>query len=1091
MLLYTLHILSAVRNLPACHIPLEKRSARSYNSGFNAMKKQKVLQKSKKFFAIIAICFTLSGACSLIFELTWSKYFSLLLGGTIFGVATVVAAFMGGLGLGSYVGGRISIRLRNHVRAYAWLEGSVGLFALLSPFIFTHIEAPFALFYNLSHQSFAFFLLLRFLVLFMLLMIPTVAMGASLPLLVEYMTRKEPQKRGYIGFLYALNTIGAVLGTAVGGFFFVPKFGLAITTIIASIVDLGIFAFLFMRPFPPALPDRAAEIDASIQTQGLERTKIVLLGSNWQAWKGIFIALLFGISGLLAMIYQVGWTRILIVSLGSSVYCFAIILVLYLSGLSVGAGVVARIAEKTPSPLAWFCLLEGIVAITTYLGSYWFGQIPALTGWAFRSSGGNPFAFFVNETIIAAPIVLPPTLAMGALFPFAARSYRDVIGKTGSAVGTIYAANTMGTIIGSLGTGFLLIPLFGALQSIMSASIASAIIAIMALVIASGARPLKIAAALLSITAAAGAFYRPPLVRFADSNLNLVTILRGERAALSSPPSLSSQAEPASTAPLSDTPAIEQCIFYREGLNATVAVGADDRDRFLLINGKGDASTSEKDMITQMMLGHLPMIFAPEAADVLVIGLGAGVTTHAVLTHPSVTRVDTIEIEAAVVEASAYFRDINQEPLKDPRHHILVDDARVYLAYNDRKYDVIISEPSNPWIAGINNLFTREFYRHVDEKLRSGGVFCQWLQAYEISQNSILVILRTINDVFPDAHIFILSEFGDMLIIARKPPFKTPLPEKVFSIPAVAEDMTRIRISNPALLGRFYKTSIRNLLSGSKNGVRNTDDNCYLEHVAPLELIDPTTRLFNVLVRKAYFNNYHELFYPERPAAQVLLDCGLAAARYGDLNYTVWAYEILEDRGLLESAALLHPEMLKAKQRKEIKDQIQLYLQQANQLVAKGQKKEGIEILKKAGALDPHDNKVLSKAALLLMEMEQNKLAEQMFRELIRRNDIDYLYMALVNLGVLLCQRQAYSEGLKEFNTALEVNPYPIPAYYYGSLALESLGRMDEAINLMRKGLPYGSDDPVMLRQLASFLEIKGNADEARRLRSRANRLAK
>ncbi len=1047
------------------------------------MKKDQKTAPLKKLFPIIATCFIISGASSLILEVTWSKYFSLLLGGTIFGVATVVAAFMAGLGLGSYAGGRISARLQNHVRAYAWLEGIVGLFALFSPFLFTRIHVFFALFYGLSEHSFSLFLLVRFLFLFVLLMIPTTAMGASLPLLVEYFSRHDDGNKGQIGFLYAFNTIGAVIGTAVAGFLLVPKLGLASTTFIASIADLAIFAFIFMRPFPSIHPLQERK---TIEVPGTQVSAGPLRIS-----RGSIVALLFGTSGLLAMVYQIAWTRILIVPLGSSVYCFAIILFLFLIGLSLGAGAVAIFAERTPSPLVWFALFEGAIALTAYLGSYWSVRLTSLTTWAIRSSTGDPFLFFMNEIIVAAPIVLPPTLAMGALFPFAARAYRDVIGKSGNAVGTIYAANTLGTIIGALGAGFLLIPLVGGRQSILIASVASAAIAVAALIIASGTRWLRTAIALLCIAVAAGAILRPPVIRLFDINLSLVQLLRKERGMNSEQDLSSSSGISSSDGYYSLTPSMEKLVFYREGLNATVSVGADDRNRYLFINGKGDASTTKRDMLTQSMAGHIPMIFFPEAKEVLVIGLGSGVTTHAVLTYPGVSRVETFEIESAVVDASVFFHDVNDDFLNDPRHHLLIDDARASLTYTDRMYDIIISEPSNPWIAGINNLFTSEFYTLVDSRLRSGGIFCQWVQTYDISRNSIFVILRTITTVFPDAHIFYLSDFGDMLIIARKPPMRKPSPDLVFNIPSVAQDMQQVGVDEPAVIGNLYKTTVGNLLAENAQGIINTDNNCYLEHIAPLELINATIRPFTIYVRKAYFDDLHTLFYPELPDAQILAALGRAAARKGDLEYCSWALAICKDRGLSEPASVLQQELQRAKEKKKTQEQIAYLIRQAELLRADGKLREAIETLKDAGALDPYDNQVLSLAASYLVDFNQTKLAEMMYKNLIRRNDKGYLYIAHVNLGALLMQRGAFNESLDHFNKALTVNPYVPPAYYLGADALRNLGRLDEAIALVRKGLQYGFDDPALLSQLATLLEQKGSYAEARRMRRQALRYAR
>jgi spermidine synthase len=1048
---------------------------------------RKVKQDKTTVFPYIAICFILSGAASLALEVTWSKYLSLLLGSTVYGVATVVGSFMAGLGLGSYIAGKLSGRLRNHVRAYAWLEGAVGLFALLSPLLFRNISPVFGKLFDLSFQSLTLFLAARFTVLFLILLIPTIAMGASLPILAEYFARREPASRGHIGALYALNTIGAVLGTTMAGFVFIPRWGLARSTITAALIDLAILAFLLLRPFPPASPmEEKSPKDLAKQEQQI-KGPFQVFWDFMKVWRGPFIALLFGLSGLLAMAYQIGWTRILIVSLGSSVYCFTIILALYLTGLSLGSALISRLAERTQSPLAWFGFLEGIVALTVYSGTFWFGKLPQLTAWAFRASEGHPLSFYLYETLIAAPIVLPPTLALGALFPIAARSYREVVGKTGRAVGTIYAANTLGTILGSLGAGFLLVPLIGTRKTVLMAAVASAVVGLLALALAPRARNLKIIAATIAVVAIIGATARPPLIRLSDVNYGIVSILRDEHK-IQAGKTLPKDDLSKQRIPQQQSPSLERLIYYREGLNAAVAVSADDRHRFLIINGKGDASTIPVDMKTQTLLGHLPMMFAPRSQDVLVIGLGAGVTTHAVLTYPDVKRVDTVEIEAGVIEASDFFKDVNGEALQDPRSHLVIDDARIWLSYTEQEYDVIISEPSNPWIAGINSLFTLDFYHQVDQKLRPAGIFCQWIHTYEISEDSVYTVLRTIGRVFSNVTIF--SNYNDMLIIAQEDPRLKPSVDYAFSLPAVASDLADIGMKDPTSIAPHYKASLKQLLAGRKEGPLNTDDNCYLEHKAPLELINPRTRLFSFYILKSYFDDFHSLFFPNRPEGEVLFESGRSAAQSEDLEYAAWALEICEDRGYREAAALLRPEIERAHQQRATQDTIKDYLRKAEELQSRNQSVEAYRTLEAAGRLDPKDNEVLARAAMILMEMQRQEPAEQFFQLLIRRNDPDYLYMAHVNLGVMLFRRQAYEEALVEFDRAREVNPYLGPAYQFGAMTLDRMDKLGEAIKYVKDGLVYGSEDPLLLNQTAFLLEKKGDYKEARRLKRRAARLS-
>lgn len=286
---------------------------------------------------------------------------------------------------------------------------------------------------------------------------------------------------------------------------------------------------------------------------------------------------------------------------------------------------------------------------------------------------------------------------------------------------------------------------------------------------------------------------------------------------------------------------LHQVLFHRQGRVANVSVVRTGTTIALLVNGKTDATVARgPDMTTQVLLGQLPLLFAPRARDVCIVGYGSGCTTESVLTH-SVRRALTVEIEPAVVEAStSQFREFVGEPLADPRSRLLIEDAGTYLRSTARRFDVIISEPSNLWIAGMADLFTRDFYRAARSRLREGGVFCQWVQCYQTSPATVNTVFRTFGTVFPHGQVFYVDTAEDLILVAsadRELALDPSALAAAMSPPGVARNLAEVGVLSPADLLRFYRGRIRNYVARAGRGPVNTDDNAYLEHQAPFDLL--------------------------------------------------------------------------------------------------------------------------------------------------------------------------------------------------------------------------------------------------------------
>ena len=787
---------------------------------------------------LLYACFFASGAAGLILEVVWSKYLSFLLGNSIYGVSTVVAAFLGGLGIGASLGGRLAARAREPLLLYARLELIVAVLGLLSPLAYLAARPIFALLNGLFLGHGAAFLFLRFLVLFAALLVPTIAMGASLPLLVSDFARRDAKgSTPAVARLYAVNTAGAVAGVAAAGFLAIPALGLWKTAALAAAIDLAVvLAILFARPpapFAPAKEGTAAEPEPDVR--GAKSSGAPREAPAFARW----ILPIFAISGFTAILYEIAWTRILAVPFGGMVYAFSAILAIYLVGIALGASAAARLLRYVKAPVALFGVLQVLLAAAVALGSRLFDRLPHWEATAIAASMGSTWRLLLGEVGIAARIILPASLALGALFPTAVAVYQLKRREAGASVGTIYAANTIGSIAGSLLTAFLLIPWIGTLRSILLAAGLNAAIGIAA-VLAGEGRPIlrRSAAAIFATAAVAFAALAMPTWNAERMSLGLIRLLRshwygGE--------SLTHRTIDA----IGTSPTLERLLFYKEGRAAAVAVIESGARRALLINGKTDATTGVgEDMAQQVLVGQLPLVMLlADGKDVCVVGYGSGVTTHAVLTHP-IRDVLTIELEDAVIEAAPQFRADAGDPLADPRSRLLIEDAGTYLRSTRRAYDVIISEPSNLWIAGMADLFTRDFYRTAASKLRPGGIFCQWVQCYQTSPATVQTIFRTLAVRFPHGQLFFVDKSADLIILAspdREVSLDLDRLAKAWSRPEVARDFARVGVESLADLLRYYRGRLDRVAAEAGPGPINTDDNGWLEHRAPFDLLSGAT----------------------------------------------------------------------------------------------------------------------------------------------------------------------------------------------------------------------------------------------------------
>jgi spermidine synthase len=838
---------------------------------------------------IVAALFFVSGLSSLVLETVWVRMMVLVFGSTHFAVSTVLTAYMGGLALGSYVAGRRADRLvdpRRAVLVYGVLELGIGLYALALPLLAVRLPAVHTALWGTAHSSYYGFALLRFLLAAALLLIPTVAMGATLPVLARFYCGDDRRVGTDVGSLYAINTAGAVVGVLLAGFVLLPLMGQRATNSIACLADLllGVSALLIARG--RALPEPPA-------SSGLPALEVAVAGRSPLAARLALVSI--GVSGAVAMIYQVAWSRALSMVIGSSTYAFSLILLCVLIGLAGGAAIYARRHARRPDQPSSLSLIHLLLAATAFGGLLILDHLPVLLLALLQQVELRPTTVFLLQFVLAGIVILPPALLSGMLFPAVISLCAGRGRSAARTTGDVYAINTLGAIVGSFAGGFLLVPGIGLQRTLLAMVLVGLLLSALFGSLAAHRRR-RLALVLAALASGGGA-----LALFHPWNLDLMTAgvfrvsryqgLIGVGAAAATPTPVVIPGEdrwrdaarriipPSRVVDTDEEPTVGQGItFHREGVATTASIlRAVDESlsdaacwvrRTLLVNGKPDASINALharprsgcaallqgplppatsisptgDTETQILSGLLPICVHGGVAppqDVLVIGWGSGITVGAALRAP-IRRLIAVELEARVIEAARAFEPENHAPQRDPRLRLATEDGRNYLAATDEAFDVIISEPSNPWIAGCGNLFTREFFRSVRDRLRPDGVFLQWLQAYEIAPENVWSLLGTLADEF-EVHVFSPARASsDLLLVARRR--RGPLPwsamERCLAQPGVRAELSRIAISEPAdLAARLLAgpSGVRRLSAGAP---RNTDDNARIEFAAPKDLIN-------------------------------------------------------------------------------------------------------------------------------------------------------------------------------------------------------------------------------------------------------------
>jgi spermidine synthase len=753
------------------------------------------LSRKPSSYSLLLLLFAGSGCAALIYEVVWFQLLQLVIGSSAVSLGVLLGTYMGGMCAGSLLLSRVISRREHPLRVYGLLELGIGFFGVAVLFVIPMLNGIYTAAVGDGLPS----ILLRGLVAAICLLPPTVLMGASLPAIGRWV-ESTAEGVSWLGLFYGGNIAGAVFGCLFAGFYLLRVHDMAVATYVAAGINIAvaIASFVLRSQAPYSASEEVAKTVA--------RPK-----GAWPVYAAI------ALSGLCALGAEVVWTRLLALMLGATTYTFSIILAVFLIGLGIGSSGGSVWTRKLKHPrlalAASQLALAFAVAWTAYAVS---DQIPS---WPFNPLAvKDPWRLFRVDFTMCVFAVLPPALLWGLSFPLALASIATKEQDSGKLVGEVYAANTIGAILGAVGFSIVLIPWVGT-QGSQQTLIALSVVAALLLFFRSGlsgSRYFGVAAATLVA-----------IFLFATvSEVPWLAIAYGRRMTLQTDPG--------------------KPLYVGEGRNSSVVVSQLPGGQiYFHVSGKVEASTESYDMRLQRMLGHIPALIHEKPKSILVVGFGAGVTAGTFVVHPEVENITICEIEPLIPQASSrYFATENHNVFHDRRTHMVYDDARHFVLTTNQKFDIITSDPIHPWVKGTATLYSKEYFELVKKHLNPGGVITQWVPLYESDFETVKSELATFFDVFPNGTIWgndINGEGYDLVLLAQTEPTKINIDAlterlKREDYKLVARSLAEVNFhSIPQLLGTYagQASDLKEWLAGA---AINRDLNLRLQYLAGMGL---------------------------------------------------------------------------------------------------------------------------------------------------------------------------------------------------------------------------------------------------------------
>jgi predicted membrane-bound spermidine synthase len=704
-----------------------------------------------------------SGFTGLIYESIWSHYLRLFLGHAAYAQALVLVIFMGGMAIGAWLASRWVHRLSNLLIVYAIVEVFIGLFGIGFNPTFQYITT---ISYDIvipALDSPVVVHLYKWTLAIILILPQSILLGTTFPLMSNGIIRRFPNTPGKsLSMLYFTNSLGAAIGVIISGFILIAAVGLPGTILFAGLVNIALAIIVYGLAKNQSAPTYP-QTDAS-----LPLVPKLLLSAAF-------------ITGVASFIYEIAWLRMLSMVLGASTHSFELMLSAFITGLAFGGLWIRRRIDRLTDPLRFAGIIQiamGTLALATLL---LYNHSFDLMGYFMAAINRNEdgyYLFNLASHFIALLIMLPATFCAGMTLPL----FTYILLKRGhgeKSIGQIYASNTLGAIIGVAFAIFIGMPLLGLKGTMLIGCVLDMGLGLILL-----AQVIPYRSKQISVTGIACILSLGVVMVFFEFDVQRMSsgIYRGT-----------------SLAEAKDN----KILFQKDGKTASIhVIRHPDGTTSILTNGKSDASIMmtddgkySMDESTEVLLAALPLSIKPDARTVANIGMGSGLTTHTLLAWPGIERIDTIEIEPAVIEGSQFFRPRVERTYTDPRSHIYIEDAKTFFFAQKKKYDLIISEPSNPWVSGTSSLFTDEFYRYIKNNLEEDGMLVQWLQAYEINTQLIFTVLNALKNNFSDCVLYAVNDYDILILAQDNHPIEQPR-DIIFSTDAMRDGLAHVNINN-------------------------------------------------------------------------------------------------------------------------------------------------------------------------------------------------------------------------------------------------------------------------------------------------------
>lgn len=768
--------------------------------------------------SLIYLLFVLSGATSLVYQSVWVRLLSLSVGSTSASISLVLAIFFFGLALGSYLAGSLSNRINKPILIYGLIEGFIGLYSVGLVYVFLNLHRILT---YLPHQGSMGWIgdVTKYLLVALLLLPPTVGMGASLPILVRVFRDTKTSVGRKISVLYFINTLGAVIGAFAGSFVLIPDWGVVTSNHLAAAGNLFILVLAFF--LEPGT--------RNVENLDRETTKSKTYFGLWKSLSTAELAVLFVAfsTGFSSIAAEVVWNKYLGIFFGTNIYGLGIILSIFLAGIAFGSLAMSLLVDRIVAKKGMFLFLLSLAVLALIGTSHAFNYLPLAANVAGYYMGGSVNLLTI-KSVLSALLIFPPTLIFGALFPLLVDLLTSREKEAPAVVGLAYAVNTVGAISGSYFGGMLIIPLLGSSAAI---SIAVGVLAVACAAAFAAlkwqSRAARGCAVMILGVAAASAVY---------GSIDFRNILKS---------AYFQQLQPSlsfSEVTKYFARDYEEFAMIHEGKTAIISLSQDPKDGpqykdyfRLKTNGLNESIYYKKnlEMVPKYegLLGMLPYAMSPKPEKAFVVGFGGGYTVG-LLTGLDIPNVHVAELEEGIIDAAQYVYNGDNPVLKRPNLKLTLEDARFVLATKQGgPYDIIVSQPSHSWLSGVANLFTQEFFEIVRGNLTEGGIFSQWLNLYNMDEKVLKSIMRTFFEVFPYGFVFTDHRDEELIMIGSASPIKLDIARlKTWTQdPALATALVNLPFSSPEDFVSNFATTRDDVMNATEGATINTDVNAYAE----------------------------------------------------------------------------------------------------------------------------------------------------------------------------------------------------------------------------------------------------------------------